>query len=170
VKREKKEKIVQELKESFHNHDSFYLVDFINMPVSQFVELRKKIRENSYSFLVVKNRLALRALKDDYPDDLKVFFQGPTAIGFTQENPIGLAHLIKNFSTKHKVLTVKGGMLEGQFFPGERFDEIASLNTREELLAKIGYLMACPLVKLARTWQAPLDSLGRLLSHLKTKK
>jgi len=170
VKREKKEKIVQELKENFRNYHTFYLVDFINMPVSQFMELRKYFRENSCSIRVVKNRLALRALKEDFPEELKDFFQGPTAIGFAEENPIGLARMIKDFSTKHKVLTVKGGMLEGQIFTGEQFVEIASINSREELLARIGYMMAFPLVKLARTWQAPLDSLGRLLSHLKTNK
>lgn len=167
MKKEKKDKIIQELKEAFHNYDTFYLVDFINMPVSQFVELRKQFRENSYFIRVVKNRLALRALKEDFPDDLKDFFEGPTAIGFAEENPIGLARMIKDFSTKHKILTVKGGMLEGQFFTGEQFVEIASLSTKEDLLAKIGYLMSYPLVKLARTWQAPLDNLGRLLSHLK---
>lgn len=170
MNREKKEEIVQELKEAFDKYDSFYLVDFIHMPVSQFVNLRKQFRENSYSFKVVKNRLALRALKDSFPEELKDCFQGPTAISFAEENPIGLARMIKDFSTKHKVLAVKGGMLEGQLFSGDRFGEIASLSSREELLAKIGYLMACPLVKLKRTWQAPLDSIGRLLSHLKTKK
>lgn len=167
MKREKKDEIIQELRETFHDYDTFYLVDFINMPVSQVVELRNQFRNNCYSFRVVKNRLALKALKEDFPDDLKDIFKGPTAIGFAGKNPIGLARMIKDFSNKYKVLTVKGGMLEGQFFTGEQFVEIASLSTREELLAKIGYLMAYPLIKLARTWQAPLDSLGRLLSHLK---
>lgn len=170
MKREKKEKIVEELKENFRHYQTFYLVDFINIPVSQFMELRKYFRENSYSIRVVKNRLALRALKEDFPEELKDFFQGPTALCFAQENPIGLARIIKDFSTKHKVLTVKGGVLEGQIFMGGQFVEIANMNSREELLAKIGYMIAFPLVKLARTWQAPLESLGRLLSHLNTNK
>ncbi len=170
MKKAQKEKIVNELKQAFDKYNSFYMVDFVKMPVSQFVELRKKFREHSYYFKVVKNRLGLRALKDDFPEELKNYFQGPTAIAFASEEPIGLAQMIKDFSQQHKVLNVKGGMLEGQFFKGERFREIASFTSRQDLLAKLGYLMAFPLIKLARTWQAPLTSLGWLLSQLKTKK
>jgi len=170
LRKEEKENILKELKEYFDKHDSFYLVDFIKMPVAQSVELRKKFREQSCSFRVVKNRIALRALKKDFPEDLKDYFQGPTAIAFASQNPMGLARILKEFSTQHNVLTVKGGMLEGQFFTGEKFGEIVRLTSREDLLAKIGYLMMFPLVKLSRTWQAPLSSLGRLLSQLKTKK
>lgn len=169
MKKEEKENLVKELKEAFDNYDSFYLVDFIRMPMAQSVELRKKFREQPYFFRVVKNRLALRALKEDFPEDLKNYFQGPTAIAFASQDPLGLARIIKEFSTQHNVLTVKGGMLDGQFFTGERFKEIANLSSRKDLLATIAYLMAFPLAKFSRTWQAPLNSLSWLLSQLKTK-
>lgn len=170
MKRGKKEKLVKELKEAFNKYNSFYLVDFIRMPVSQFAELRRQFRPHYYYLKVIKNRLGIRALEEDFPEDLKNYFHGPTAIAFASQNPLGLAQMIKDFSNKHKVLSVKGGVLEGQFFPGDRFGEIANLISREDLVAKTGYLMAFPLIKLARTWQAPLNSLGRLLSQLKTKK
>jgi large subunit ribosomal protein L10 len=170
VKREDKESQVKELSEAFESHDTFYLLDFINMHVSQSVQLRRRLRDQSYTFRVIKNRLALRALSEDFPDDLKGFFQGPTAIAFAPQDPIGLARMLKDFSIEHKVLSVKGGMFEGQFIPAQRFEEIANLTSREDLLAKLGFLMSYPLTKLLRTWQAPVDSLGRLLSQLKTKK
>ena len=170
MKREDKEKQVKELSDSFEKHDSFYLVDFIKMSVAQAVELRRIFRDNSYSFRVVKNRLALRALKEDFPEDLKTFFQGSTAIAFASQNPVGLARLIKDFSDRNKVLSVKAGMLEGQFLSSERFTEVAGLRSREDLIAKVGNLMALPLIKLLWTWQAPLNSFSRLLSQLKTKK
>ena len=170
MNREDKEKQVKELSDSFEKYDSFYLVDFIKMSVAQAVELRRIFRDNSYSIRVVKNRLALRALKEDFPEDLKTCFQGPTAIAFASQNPVGLARLIKNFSDRNKVLSVKAGMLEGQFISSERFTEVAALSSREDLIAKVGNLMALPLKKLLWTWQTPLNSLGRLLSQLKTKK
>jgi large subunit ribosomal protein L10 len=170
VNREDKEKHVKELRDSFQKYDSFYLVDFIKMSVGQAVELRRIFRDNSYSFRVVKNRLALRALKDDFPEDLKTYFRGSTAIAFASQNPVGLARLIKDFSDRNKVLSVKAGMLEGQFLSSERFTEVAALRSREDLLAKVGNLMALPLIKLLWTWQTPLNSLSRLLSQLKTKK
>jgi large subunit ribosomal protein L10 len=170
VKREEKENQVKELSRAFQSHDTFYLLDFMHMPVSQSMQLRRRLRDQSYSFRVIKNRLALRSLTEDLPDDLKEFFQGPTAIAFAPQDPIGLARILRDFSTQYKVLSIKAGLFEGQFLPPQKFEEIANLTSREDLLAKLGFLMSYPLTKLLRTWQAPLDSLGRLLSQLKTKK
>lgn len=170
VNREKKEEQVKELNETFDKYDSFYLIDFINMPVSLAVEFRKQLRENSCSFQVIKNRLALRALKEDYPEDLKGYFQGPTGVAFSQDDPLGLARLIKDFSSQHKILTIKGGMIEGQLLEAEKFEEIAKLTSKKDLIGKLGYLMAYPLQKLLQTWQAPFNSMGSVLSQVKSKK
>ena len=170
VNRERKEEMVQEISENFAAYESFYLLDFMRMPVSQAVELRSEMRKNDYMFKVIKNRLALRALKDDFPEELQHHFQGPTAIAFSATDPVGLARLIKDFSAQHKTLTVKAGLVEGRYLPTEEFDMIATLSSREELVAKIGYLMAYPLMKLLRTLQAPYQSLGSVLSQLKSKK
>jgi large subunit ribosomal protein L10 len=170
VIRKEKERQVKELDEVFKGFDTFYLVDFVKMPVSKLVELRKLFRQNSYSLRVVKNRLALKALREEFPEDLKKCFQGPTAVAFASQNPLGLARIIKEYSNRTKFLAVKAGLLEGQFFPAERFNEVATLNSREELIARIGNLMALPLINLLKTCQAPINSLGRLLSQLKTKK
>jgi len=170
VNKQKKADLIEEINENFSKHDSFYLLDFINMPVAQTTELRRQLHENSYRMKVVKNRLALRALDESLPEDLKSHFRGPTAIAFASENPLQLARLLRDFSKQHKVLKFKAGMLEGQFLHEDQFEDVASLTSRQDLIAKIGYLMANPLIKLLRTWQAPIDSLGQLLSQLKSKK
>ncbi|MFB0566606.1 MAG: 50S ribosomal protein L10 [Candidatus Aminicenantaceae bacterium] len=170
MKREGKEQVVKSLGEIFNRINTFYLVDFKGMNVSQSVELRKLMQENSFSFQVIKNRLALRALKEEFPESLRECFQGPTAIAFTSQDALGLARTIKDFSSKNNVLSVKGGILEGQFLASEKFDQIARLTSKKELLGKIGYLIAYPLIELIRTWQAPLLGLGRMLSQFKTKK
>jgi large subunit ribosomal protein L10 len=169
VEKGKKEQIINELVEAFRDHKTFYLVDFKQMPVWQSVELRKTLRKHSFRLKVVKNRLALRALGDQAPESLKPYFERPTAVVFASENPIGLARLLKDFSAQNKVLAVKGGMVEGRFLAGERFDEIAKLTSRDDLLAKFGYLMAYPLMKLLRTLGAPLNNFGSLLGQLKNK-
>jgi large subunit ribosomal protein L10 len=170
VKREAKANEVRELGEIFDRQTTVYLLDYTKMTVSQAVELRKLLRKNSYSLKVVKNRLALRALKDDIPPKLRSYFHKPTAVAFASAEPVKLARLLKDFSSQEKVLTFKGGLLEGQLVPPERFEEICRLASPRELLGKIGYLMAYPLMQLLRTWQAPLTNIGRLLSQLKDKK
>jgi len=170
VAREKKESFVKELNEDFNNYESFYLVDFVNMPVSKAVELRRELSKNAYVLRVVKNRLALRALKEDFPEELKEQFTGPTALAFAPEDPVGLARLIKDFSAKHKLLKVKAGVVEGRYLPGEDFLTVANLSSREDLLARLGFLMSYPLTQLLKTWQAPFRSMGSMLSQLKSKK
>jgi large subunit ribosomal protein L10 len=101
---------------------------------------------------------------------LKESFQGLTAIAFAPQDPIGLARLINDFSSRNKILSVKAGILEGEFLSADRFKEVANLVSREELLARFGSLMAAPLMRLLRTWHAPLSGIGTLLSQLKTKK
>jgi large subunit ribosomal protein L10 len=157
INREKKEGSIKEIHKSFEKHDTFYLLDFINMPVSQTAELRKELRDHSFTIKVVKNRLALRALTEDMPENLKQYFRGPTAIAFASENPLQLARLLRDFSQQNKVLRFKAGLLEGQFLHEERFSDVADLSSREDLLAKLGYLMINPLIKTLRTWQAPID-------------
>jgi large subunit ribosomal protein L10 len=169
VKREQKEEIVKDLENAFEKMSTFYLVDFKGITVSQSIKLRRLMRENSYFFRVIKNRLALRALREEFPEDLREGFQGPTAIAFSPQDSINLARLLKNFSEENKVLKVKGGIVEGRFLAPEKFDEIASLTSKEDLFSKIAYSMTFPLIKLSRTWQSPLLSLGRMLSQLKTK-
>jgi large subunit ribosomal protein L10 len=170
VIRQKKEAFIKELSKDFNNYESFYLVDFVNMSVSKAIELRRELRKNSYVFKVVKNRLALRALKEDFPEELKEQFTGPTALAFAPEDPVGLARLIKDFSIKHKLLKVKAGIVEGRYLPSEDFHTVANLSSREDLLARLGFLMAYPLTQLLKTWQAPFSSLGNMLSQLKSKK
>jgi large subunit ribosomal protein L10 len=170
VKKEAKGQVVKNLEGVVDANSTFYLVDFKRMKVSQTVELRKLLRKNAYSYKVVKNRLALRALSQRAPAELQPFFEKPTAIAFAAKDPIGLAKILKDYSAQGKVLAVKAGVVEGQYLAPERFDEIARLSSRDDLIAKFAYLMAAPLVRLMRTLQAPLGNVGNLLSQLKTKK
>ena len=170
MKQDAKQKLIQDLQQDFDRADTAYLLDYTRMTVAQSVALRKLLRKNAYTMKVVKNRLALRALKADFPEALHGYFQKPTAVAFGAEEPLRLARLIRDFSVKNKVLTFKGGLIEGQLLTPDRFEEVCRLSSKQELLGKIGYLMALPLMQLLRTWQAPVSQLGRLLSQLKEKK
>ena len=170
MKKEQKSEVVKSLEAALDSHSTFYLVDFKRMKVSQAVELRKLLRKNAFVYKVVKNRLALRALRDKCPQEVKPFFEKPTAIAFAADNPIGLARILKDFSAQGKVLAVKSGVVEGQYLAPERFDELTKLSSRNDLMAKVGFLMASPLTRLLRTVQAPLANMGNLLGQLKAKK
>ncbi len=170
MKKEAKQQNVKSLEGILGANSTFYLVDYKRMKVSQTVELRKLLRKSSYAYKVVKNRLALRALRDRSPAELRPFFEKPTAIAFAAKDPIGLAKILKDYSAQGKVLAVKCGVVEGLYMAPERFDELTKLSSRDDLMAKFARLLAAPLVQLARTLQAPLSNFGNLLGQLKTKK
>jgi large subunit ribosomal protein L10 len=170
VKKEAKTPIIQTLEHLFETNDTYYLVDFKRITVAQAVELRKLMRKNDFTYKVIKNRLALRALGDKCPESLRPYFQKPTAVAFADKDPILLAKLLKDFSNQGKVLAVKGGQVEGQLMPGERFDEVTRLGSRKAQLGRFAVLMANPLHRLMRTLQAPLGNMGILFGELKKTK
>jgi large subunit ribosomal protein L10 len=170
VKKEAKQPIVKDLERLFTSNGTYYLVDFKRMKVSQSVDLRKILRKNAFTYKVIKNRLALRALGDTCPEALRPFFQKPTAIAFTDKDPIALAKILKDFSNQGKILVVKGGQVEGQLMLAARFDEVCRLSSRNELVGKLAFMMAAPLHRLMRTLQAPLGHVGILLGELKKTK
>ncbi len=170
MKKDVKQPIVAGLERLFGSHDTYYLVDFKRMKVAQAVELRKTLRRSGFTYKVIKNRLALRALGETCPEALRPFFQKPTAIAFADKEPIQLARILKDFSNQGKVLAVKGGQVEGRLMPAERFDEVTRLGSRRDLLGQVGYLMANPLHRLMRTLQAPLSNVGICLGELKRTK
>ena len=170
MKKDAKIPIVQSLERLFEANSTFYLVDFKRMKVAQAVELRKAMRQGGFAYKVIKNRLALRALGERCPEALRPYFQKPTAVAFADQDPVRLARLLKDFSNQGKVLAVKGGQVEGQLMPAERFDEVTRLGSRHDLMGKVAFLMASPLHRLMRTLQAPLGQVGTLLGELKRTK
>ncbi len=170
MKKETKTLRIDELTAVFGAHKSLYLFDYTKMKVSQATALRKSLRAQGASHNVVKNRLALRALAESIPADLRPAFRKPTAVAYTAADPIALAKTVKEFAASTKAIVLKGGLVEGIYFAPERFDEIVRLAPRADLLAKVAVMMAAPLQKLLRTLQAPLAQTGILLGQLKDKK
>lgn len=170
MKKETKTLRVDELGAVFAAHKTLYLFDYTKMKVSQATALRKSLRAQGASLKVVKNRLALRALAESVPSDLRPAFRKPTAVAYTAADPIALARTVKEFAASTKAIALKGGLVEGIYFAPERFDEIVKLAPRADLLAKVAVLMAAPLQKLLRTLQAPLSQTGALLGQLKDKR
>ena len=170
MKKETKTARIDELNGIFRANPTLYLFDYTKMTVAQATALRRALRKQGASLKVVKNRLALRAVMNGMPAELKPAFRKPTAVAFTASDPIALAKTVKDFAAQTKAILLKGGLVEGLYFGPERFDEVVKLVSRQALLGKIGVMMASPLVKLLRTLQAPLVNAGVLMGQLKDKK
>lgn len=170
MNRAEKQDVVKELNETFKGNKSVLLINFTGVNVEDSTNLRRKISEMECGYRVIKNRLALRALKDTSLEELKEHFEGPTAIAYTGGDPVALARVLKTFIEDHPAMSFKAGIVEGQAVSASEMDNLAGLPSRPELLTKLLYLLNAPLTHLATALQSPLRDLASVLSQLGEKR
>src|SRR5436190_17516813 len=127
---------VSELTEEIGKASNAFLIDFKGITVPQVTELRKQVRETKSGYVVVKNTLALIALKNSPIVAMREQFTGPTAIAFNATDAVGLAKALTRFAKDVPAVRFKGAMLDGQVVAAEQIQAIASLPSREELISK----------------------------------
>jgi large subunit ribosomal protein L10 len=148
-----KEAAVAELTEDFKSANATYLTEYRGLTVTSMKELRRSLGSDT-KYSVVKNTLTKIAAKNagvDISDDLLV---GPSALAFIKGDPINAARNLKNFQKENPLLVVKGGIYEGKFVTTAEIMQLADLESREVLLAKLAGAMKGSLAKAARIFDA----------------
>ena len=151
--RQVKEAAVAELTEDFKSANATYLTEYRGLTVTSMKELRRSLGADT-KYSVVKNTLTKIAAKNagvDISDDLLV---GPSALAFIKGDPIDAARNLKNFQKENPLLVVKGGIYEGKFVTTAEIMQLADLESREVLLAKLAGAMKGSLAKAARIFDA----------------
>jgi len=133
VLRQEKEVRVKKIQEIFSKTNTIYLIDYSGMSVAELEELRGTLRDNEVKLLVVKNRLAKRALEDTTHTSLSEHFQGMTAIAYSERDATEPARVINKFIKKKEKPTFKNGLFEGNIFTRERMEQIATLPDQDHL-------------------------------------
>ena len=164
--RKQKEQLVDSYSEGLAKSPHVFLVDYKGVTVTQVSELRRRIREVGGRYEVVKNRLVLRAIGGEALEGLKDDFQGPTAVAFGGDDPVGLAKAVTDFAKDVPAIELKGGLLEGQPVAAEDVKEIAQMPSREELLTKLVYLLQSPIRRLAVALSSPLQNLTTVIGQV----
>lgn len=151
LSREKKESLVESYQESLANAPHVFLVDFSGVTVPEATDLRNRLREAGAGYVVIKNRIARRAAEGKALEGLKDRFQGPTAAAYSAEDAVSVAKALTEFRKEVPAIEFKGGMVDGQPVEASDIEAIASLPSREELIAKLLFLMQSPVTRLVRT-------------------
>src|SRR5947209_19897871 len=133
--REQKSQEISALSDQIGKASNAFLIDFKGITVPQVTELRKQVRGTKSGYVVVKNTLALIALKDSPIIRMKEQFTGPTAIAFNATDAVVLAKALAKFAKDVPALRFKGAMLDGQVVPGSEIQNIANLTSRAERVA-----------------------------------
>ena len=167
--REKTER-VQELGRLLETCAASFMVDYRGLKVAELTELRNKLREGKAIFRVVKNTLAARSVKGGELEGLTQWFSGPTGIIFVEGDPLVLAKVLVDFLPDHPNLSIKGGILGGDFLEENKVKTLGRLPSREVLLSQIVSLLELPLARLTSALNSPLQRLMYVLNTISAKK
>ena len=148
-----KEAAVAELTEDFRTATATILTEYRGLSVTSMKQLRRALGEKT-KYAVVKNTLTKIAAKNagvDLSPDLLV---GPSAVAFINGDAIDAAKSLRDFAKENPFLVIKGGIYEGKAVTKEEIMQLANLESREVLLAKLAGAMKGSLAKAARVFDA----------------
>ena len=166
----RKEELVEEIKDRFSGSQAVIMADYRGLSVKEMQQLRTKLREIGAEITVYKNSLTEIAMRELALPKMDEYLAGPTAFVFAGEDPVAPAKALTAFAKEHKALELKGGLVENQVVNAEGIKAIASLPSREELIAKLLGTMQNPLVKTVRVLNGPASAFARVLGAIAEQK
>ena len=164
--------VVEEMKEKLQSAQGAVFVGFSGLSVADVTKLRRKFREGGVEYKVVKNTLTRIAADELGFNDLDAVLEGPTAIAYSAEDTVAPAKILKDFikETKTEALTVKAGIADGQVIDAAAVEALASVPSREELLAKLVGSMQAPISGLVNVLQGNIRNMVYVLDAVRAKK
>lgn len=168
--RPEKVQAVAEIKERLEGAQAVFLAEYAGLSVKDQQVLRRELRANGAEFKVVKMTLARRAADDLEIETLDELLLGPTGLAFADGDPVRAAKVLKDFAKSHDVFVIKGGLLGLEFLTPERISELADIEPREVLLAKLAGAMKAPMANMAGLLAALPRNTASVLSQLLERK
>jgi large subunit ribosomal protein L10 len=165
-----KQKMVDGLKAEFVQARTGFLMTYQGLTVAQVTELRRKVRAAASRLKVVKNRLAARAAQDTPLATLARHFKGPVALAYNQGEPVALAKALLEFAKENPQLAFRAGVTEARALDAAAFEVLATLPSREALLARLLGLLRSPQRRLVGVLAGPLRNLAAVLRQVEAKK
>ncbi|MDR1790816.1 MAG: 50S ribosomal protein L10 [Propionibacteriaceae bacterium] len=161
--------VVAELQQQFTDATAVVLTEYRGLSVADLKTLRRSLGESA-DYAIVKNTLTAIAAKNAGYEGLDDQLSGPTAIAFVKGDVVTVAKGLRDFAKANPLLVIKGGYLDGQVLDAEKVKKLASLESREVLLAKLAGAMNGNLAKAAGLFNAALSQAARLFAALQTQK
>jgi large subunit ribosomal protein L10 len=140
-KKSDKEKDLEALKKDFEAAQNIFVAGFDKLTVQQDFELRKAVRGAGGNYRVVKNNLAEKASEGTPAQDIMSKLVGMTSMAYTSKDPVALAKALTGYAKANPTFTFKAGLVEGRAVDVKSIQELANLPSREEILAKVLFLI-----------------------------
>ena len=165
-----KETQVAEIKDRFNSAEAIIMVDYRGLTVKAMQQLRTKLRETGSEVKVYKNSLTEIAIRELALPNMDAYLEGPTAFVFIPEDAVAPAKALTAFAKTFPALELKGGFVQGQVVDADGVKAIATLPSREELIAKLLGTMQNPIVGFARVLNGPVEAFARTVQAVADQK
>ena len=166
---EQKQTVVAEVAKQVAGAQAIILAENRGMAVAAMTQLRARARASGVYFRVVKNTLVRRAVADTPFASLADKMVGPLAYGIGAD-PVAVAKVLNDFAKGNEKFVIAGGAMPGQLMSAKEISALASLPSREELIAKLLGTMQAPIVKLVRTMNEVPGKFVRTLTAVRDAK
>ena len=152
-----KKQLVEEIKEKLTKAKSVVFVSFIGTDVANDTKLRADIRNTQSDYKVYKNTLLQRALADMGVEGADQYLHGSTSVAIDYNTEVGVAKVIADAQKENEKLQIKFGIVNGKVVDDKYVKQLASIPSKEELYAKLAFLLKAPMQKLAVGLKAVAD-------------
>ncbi|HYU56762.1 MAG TPA: 50S ribosomal protein L10 [Actinomycetota bacterium] len=160
---------VRELKERLQGSQAALVSDYRGITVKDATELRRALRDAEATFTIVKNTLTRLAAAEAGFEELVAILEGPSAITFVRGDVVLAARRLADAAKRIPALELKGGVMEGRVLSAEQARGLATLESREVMLARLAGLAKAQMSQAAYLFQATLAHFLRLLEAYKEK-
>jgi large subunit ribosomal protein L10 len=168
MKRNDKEQLVAELTTKIKGAKALYYTDFTGLNVKRMTDLRRKLKKAGVEYVVIKNTLALRSVNESGLTGTRL--KGPTGL-IISKDPVSAAKIITDFAKENEQRpSVKGGMLEGVSIDEAQVKKLASMPSREQMLAELGAGLQSPMAAFVGALNGLLYMFAGALDALKTQR
>ena len=150
--------VIEEIKGKLDKAESAVVIDYIGTTVEQANALRKSLREAGVDYTVYKNTLMAKAVEGTKYEGLKEVFNGPSALAISYDDATAPARVLSKSIKDFGKMAFKAGVVEGTLYDAKGMEAIASIPSRDELIAKFMGSIQSPVGKLVRTFQAVADA------------
>ena len=158
--RQLKEAKVAEIKEKLEKAQAVVLAKYQGLTVEEDTLLRKNLREAGIEYKVYKNTLVNLAVKELGIEGFDEYLEGPVSIAFGYDDVTAPARILNDFAKDHKALELKAGIVDGELYDAAKIQQLATIASKEVLIAKLLGSIKSPISSFARVISAIADSKG----------